>query len=563
VRLWLARVRNLFGGTGRLAALATAIAVAQTVLLVPVAVIVRDVFDVQIPAGNSGRIALAGVIILALYLMSAVLSVLGRGLSARVVKRTTATLRNRLLERLYLLPRSWHDRHGTAKVLSLVVSDSERVDRMVDEFVSRAYPAAIVSVALAVVGVALSPLLFGLVLLGLPIPFLLARRTRRRLRSRIRVWQDAYAEFSSAAQTTLRAMTLTKVHGAEEYELAQRSGEIEALTAAAQSMVWAEGTFMAVMNAVNAMVGSLVLIGGGIAVAEGSTTIGGLLSFYAVMALLLRQLLMLVQATPAILVGFESLRRLDGVLEAEDREPYDGTRRIELEGAISFERVSFAYDREPVVHDLDLEIAKGEHVVITGPNGAGKSTLLSLLLGLYRPASGAIRLDAVPLEELELRHVRQQFGVVLQDPVIFPGTVRENIAYAQPSAPQAAVERAARLATAADFIERLPHGYDTEVGDEGELLSGGQRQRIAIARALLGEPRVLLLDEPTTYLDDRAIGSFLRQIEELPTSPTVLIITHSGEVGAQAGRVIQLREGRVVSDERRAPAPRLVAQRSP
>jgi ABC-type multidrug transport system fused ATPase/permease subunit len=556
------RLASLFGGTGRLAALATALAAAQTAMLVPVALLVRHMFDAEIPAHDTGGIAVTGLLILALYLGSAGLAVLGHGLAARAVKRTTAALRNRLLERLYLLPQSWHDRRNATHLQSLVVSDTEHVDRMVDEFVSRLYPAAVVGIALTVVGLALSPLLFGLVLIGVPVPFLLARAMGSRFRRRVRTWRDAFEALAAATQLSLRALTLTKVHGAEEYELGRRRDEIEALSDAARAMVWAEGAYIVVQNAVSATTGSLVLIAGGIAVADGSMTLGALLSFYAVMALLLRQLATFAQGAPTIVVGFESLARLDELLDAEEREPYHGERRIELTGRIAFERVTFAYESEPVLRDIDLVIAPGERVVITGPNGAGKSTLLSLLIGLYRPGEGRVLLDGVPLGELDLRHARGQMGVVLQDPVIFPGTIRDNIAYAQPGATDAQVEAAARVAAVDRFADDLPAGYDTQVGDEGELLSGGQRQRIAIARAVLARPALLILDEPTTYLDGSAVTSFLAELEELPEEPTVLIVTHSDEVGARAERLISMRDGTIEGDERRVPVARLAARRS-
>jgi ATP-binding cassette, subfamily B, bacterial len=551
-----ARLRSLFGGTARLAALATVLAAAQTALLVPVALLVGHVFDDEIPAHDTAGIAATGALMLALYLASAALALLNHGLATRTITQTTSGLMRRLLEQLYLLPRSWHDRHGTAHVHSLLVQDTGRVELMVEEFVSRLYPAAVIGVALGILALVLSPLLFALVLVGVPLPFALARFTGRRFRGRVRTWQDALERYSAAAQQSLRAMTLTKAHGAERYELERRRAEIDALAEAGQSMVWAQGAYIAVQNAVSAVAGSLVLIGGGIAVSERSITLGELLSFYAVMALLLRQLATLAQGIPSVLIGFESLVRLDEVLEAEEHEPYTGTGKIELSGAIAFERVSFAYEREPVLRELDLSIDPGERVVITGPNGAGKSTLLSLLLGLYRPAGGRVLLDGVPLDELDLRHVRRQMGVVLQDPVILRGTIRDNIAYGERAASPAAIEAAARLATAADFVETLPAGYETQVGDEGELLSGGQRQRIAMARALLGEPAVLLLDEPTTYLDERAIEAFLERLDELPDAPTVLMVTHSDHALSFAGRVVELREGRVTLDEQRLRAAR-------
>jgi ABC-type multidrug transport system fused ATPase/permease subunit len=559
--VWARRLKGLFGETGRLALLATVLAAGQTALVIPIALLIQRVFDNQIPAHNSSGIATTGVIILALYLGSATLALLNHGLATRTVKQTTAALRRRLLERLYLLPRSWHDRHGNAHVHSLIVQDTERADRMIDEFVSRIYPAAVVGVALAILGLVLSPLLFGLMLIGVPVPFVLGRLLRTRLRGRVRTWQQAFDDYSAATQQSLRAMTLTKVQGAERYEVERRRREIETLAEASQSMVWAEGAYIVVQNTVNAVAGSVVLIGGGIAVAEGSMTLGALLSFYAVMALLLRQLLAFAQGMPTVLIGVESLLRLDELLATEEREPYSGRRKIALQGGMTFERVSFAYGREPVMREVDLSIEPGARVVITGPNGAGKSTLLNLLLGLYRPSDGRVLLDGVELAELDLRHARRQIGVVLQDPVIFPGTIRENIAYAEPGATEAALEAAARVATAADFIETLPDGYETEVGDDGELLSGGQRQRIAIARALLGQPALLILDEPTTYLDDSAIAAFLERLDELPEAPTVLMVTHSAAIAARADRVIEMREGRITADELRpAPAPRLAGQ---
>jgi ABC-type bacteriocin/lantibiotic exporter with double-glycine peptidase domain len=156
--------------------------------------------------------------------------------------------------------------------------------------------------------------------------------------------------------------------------------------------------------------------------------------------------------------------------------------------------------------------------------------------------------DGIPYGELDIRNLRRQIGVVLQDPVLLPGTIRENIAYASPDAPESAVQAAAAAATADDFIAALPEGYATPVGDEGVGLSGGQRQRIAIARALVGAPALLILDEPTTYLDDDAVHTLMDRLLALPQSPTVLLITHDPHVAAYGERVVELRDGRVVSD---------------
>src|SRR3954447_11214852 len=197
-----------------------------------------------------------------------------------------------------------------------------------------------------------------------------------------------------------------------------------------------------------------------------------------------------------------------------------------------------------------MVIEPGEWVALVGPNGAGKSTIVNLMLGLYRPDEGAVLADGVAFDGVDIHSLRRRIGVVLQDPPLFPGTVRDNIAFGEPDATDEAVSRAATAATAARFIEELPLGYDTPVGDEGELLSGGQRQRIAIARALLREPRLVILDEPSTSLDRHATDALLQNLRSLPEAPAVLLVTHDDVVARTAERTIAIRDGRIVEPQR-------------
>jgi ABC-type bacteriocin/lantibiotic exporter with double-glycine peptidase domain len=278
-------------------------------------------------------------------------------------------------------------------------------------------------------------------------------------------------------------------------------------------------------------------------------TIGGLLGFYAVLALLLRQLQLIGTSAQDVMLGLESIERIERFLALPSEEPYEGgTRTIGFAGSIALEDVTFGYGGEPVIRGMSLAFRSGERVAVVGPNGAGKSTLVSLVMGIHRPQSGRVLADGVAYEELDMRAFRRQVGVVLQDPVILPGSIRDNIAFGRPAATDDEVRAAAAAATAAAFIERLPARYETKVGDEGVGLSGGQRQRIAIARALLAEPALLLLDEPTTYLDDEAVPALMDNLERLPRAPTVVLVTHDPHAAAQADRVIELRDGRVVAD---------------
>jgi ABC-type multidrug transport system fused ATPase/permease subunit len=407
----------------------------------------------------------------------------------------------------------------------------------------------VVAGALAVVAVVLSPTLSVSLLIVLPASLAAGHLLARRSRARANTWAGASHAFSSDVQLTLRGATVTKVGGAKAEEVARLAAGARDLATRARALEKARAAHAAVQAGIGAVAGSVVLAVGGVAVAHGSLTLGDLLAFYALLAILIRQLHVVGTGASTVMMGGEALKRLEHLLATPAEDPYsDGTTRVAFRGGIEVESVTFGYSDTPVLLDVNLSIQPSEHVAILGPNGAGKSTLVSLVVGLYRPEAGRVLADGIPFDELDMRDLRHQIGVVLQDPVLFPGTVRSNIAHGRPDATDDEVRTAAAAATASGFVERLPAGYDTVVGDEGIGLSGGQRQRIAIARALLGRPALLLLDEPTTYLDEAAVTALMANLDELPRAPTVVIVTHDPHAAAHAHRTVELRDGRVAPD---------------
>ena len=539
---------RLFAGFRRLLAVTVAVSVAQGMLLVPIAALVARVFDHQIPHRQAGGVAVSGLLILGLYVASAGLGLLTRYISLKINKGAVARLRVMLIERLYTLPKAELDRASRGRLQSIVVQDSERVDVMSNAIIALLLPAIVVALGLTVVALVLSPVLTATLLAVVPIMLAANRRLSGRIRAHTRRWQRAFDAFAMATTLGLRAMPLTKVHGAEQLEVERQSGLVEELSSAGLQMAWTGGAFSVLQGSVSAAAGVIVLIVGGWSTARGDMTIGNLLGFYAVAVLLLRQVSTILNTIPAVLSGYESVVRLNELLDRDAREPYTGTRIVDFAGTVVLDGVSFSYGAEPVLRDVDLVIDAGEEVAIVGPNGAGKSTLASLLLGLYRPTEGQLLADEVPFEEVDITSLRRSMGVVLQDPVIFPASVRENIAYGRPDATESEIRQAAEWATAVEFIEALPQGYATPVGDEGVLLSGGQRQRLAIARALLARPKLLVLDEPTTHLDDAAIGRLMANLRELPGSPTIVAISHDPKIEAWAERVIHLRDGQLAPE---------------
>ncbi len=539
---------RLFHDSRRLLGITITLSVLQAFALIPIARLLQRVFDKQIPHHDADAVAITAGLILLLYAANAGLGLWTRYISLKVNKHAVARLRLMLTERLYALDRAELDRSSAAMLQSIVVQDTERVDVMTNSIIALLMPAVIVSMGLTVAALLVSPLLFAALLTVVPIMVGINRLLTPVMRRRTRRWQRIFDEFAAATALGLRAMSLTKVHAAEQIEIERRSRLVRGLAEAGREMAWLGGAYGIVQQAISACAGVIVLVVGGWATSRGELTTGELIGFYAIAVLLLRQLSPLISGVPAVVIGYESMVRLDRLLQAGGGEPYSGTKVIDFDGSLTFDGVSFGYDRRPVLLEVDVTIAAGERVAIVGPNGAGKSTLVSLLLGLYRPGAGQLLASGVPFDELDMPSFRRAIGVVLQDPVIFPGTVGENIAYGRPHATEADIRHAAAWATAAEFVEAFPQGYATPVGDEGVLLSAGQRQRVAIARALMAWPALLVLDEPTSHLDDAAIDRLLRNLSELPRSPTIVAISHDPAIEAWAEQVIHLRDGRIMNE---------------
>ncbi len=482
----------------------------------------------------------------------------GRGyLLSYTGTRIVSDLRVRLYAQLQRLSLAFYDERRTGEIMSRVTADTTLVQTVITNnllsLIQQVFTLAAVVVIvlvtdwrLALVALAAAPLL---VVTGI----LVGRRTRELSRQA----QEQLAEASTVLEETLSAVRVVKAFGRERYETGRyaaavgRSFDVSIAAARLRSL------FEAVMTTAGFGAVAVVLWFGGHEVLAHRLTPGGLISFLFYLVMLIGPLQSLAslynefqQALGGATRIFELLDTVPEVVDAPDAYPLPPVR-----GHIEVRDLSFAYGAggqgggaagPPVLDGVSLAAAPGRTVALVGPSGAGKTTLISLLPRFYDPTAGCILVDGHDIAGVTMESLRAVMAVVPQEPTLFGGTVRENIAYGREGASDAEVERAARAANAHEFIAALPDGYDAVVGERGVKLSGGQRQRIAIARAILKDPRLLILDEATSALDNRSEGLVQEALERLMVGRTTIVIAHRLTTVERADEIIVLDGGRVV-----------------
>ncbi|MGH0036642.1 MAG: ABC transporter ATP-binding protein [Myxococcota bacterium] len=494
--------------------------------------------------------------------VTAVLFPIGAGLyyyQVWILQRINQDLRLDLLGRLQALSLRFHADSRVGDALYRLYQDSAMVTQLIEVMIL--VPLAAIGrqlFCLAVVA-AFDPGLAGVLAIGWPLSLWIAHRLTRPMRVAFRRARESNSHLTSRIQETLVGIRVIKAYGAERYEQARfDESSLSAFAAAFRArnlfaffqvaVFWVIGTAALVATAM-ATLDSRDGVPVAVAVAGFTAWNLGLYSYFKVRV---------GDATNSARDLFKTWGRiqdvtigLDRVFEILDLEPevQDAADAVDLESVrqgVAFRNVSFAYAAgHPVLQKVDFEAGTGTITAIVGPTGSGKTTLLSLLLRLFDPSEGEVRVDGRDLREFTTASVRRQVAVALQENLLFGDTVRENIRYAVPDASEARVRAAARVACADSFIEQLPDGYDTLLGERGTKLSTGQRQRLSIARAVLKDTPVLILDEPTASLDAATELAVLDNLAEWGRERTIFLITHRLSTVRRADRIVFLRNGRI------------------
>jgi ATP-binding cassette, subfamily B, bacterial len=389
------------------------------------------------------------------------------------------------------------------------------------------------------------------VLLMLPVFALMRWRYFEGLRRRNEETRLANERMTGAATEYLGALRLVRVYGEEAQASGRLSESSEEVARARVELIRVSSSFGAFTYSAIKVLSLVVIAGGAILAIHGQITTGAVVAFVAGVPALVTPIQMFAHLSDQYFLGQEAYRSINELLSAPYVDDLRGTKRpAQLRGRIELNRVSFVHQgaEQPALDSITLNIAAGEKVALVGPSGAGKTTLANLILGLYCPSAGSIRIDGIAHDELDLRWLRRRSALVMQESILLSGTVAENLRFAKVDATDEELRRAAQLAHAEEFILKLPLGYETMIGERGATLSGGQRQRLAIARALLRDPIILILDEPTSALDYESERLIQAALANLAKGRTVLTIAHRLSTIRDADRIVCLSDGRIVEE---------------
>jgi ATP-binding cassette, subfamily B, bacterial len=470
--------------------------------------------------------------------------------STWVGERFLLDLRTRMFAHLQNLSLEVFDRRRLGDVLSRLTGDIASIENLVLGGVVDAITFVLRIVVFTGVLLYLRWELALVSLVVAPLFWLAARRFSRLIKQASREKRRRSGSISAVAEESLGNAALVQAYNRQEHEVGRFNREGQGAFAAQMASTRIRGLFSPLINMLE-LAGALIVIGLGTwELSEGRLTLGGLLAFLAYLTQLYSPIRGLSRLTNTIYSASASAERVielldesPAVIEPERARPLGRAR-----GAVAFEGVSYRYGGAAVdaLHDVAFEAEPGETIALVGASGAGKSTAAKLLLRFHDPTGGRVTLDGIDLRELSLRELRDNVAVVLQETLVFHATIRENIAYGRPEASAAEIEQAARAADAHEFVAELPDGYDTVIGQRGRRLSGGQRQRIAIARAMVRDAPVLLLDEPTTGLDAESSERVLEPMRRLMSGRTTIVISHNLLSVREATSIVVLDGGRTV-----------------
>ncbi len=515
--------------------------------------LIRTVVDVGIGENQPDVLAQSAGLLLALTAVQGLLRFGERYLSEKVSQGIAYTMRNQVYRKLQSLSFSYHDRTQTGQLLSRATSDVERLRRATGRAILGLVASIVLLVGSGIMIFRMNLMLAALSMLLMPVIFQTVRRFMQRIHPMWHARQDQVAVLTSRLEQNLRGVSVVRGFAQEPAEIDRFDRQNDTIyrtsmtVARASALTWPFVFLLASASSV------MVLWLGGRLVIGDQLTLGELVAFNSYLMQLMGPMRRLGFIMTGLAESRASAERVFEILDAQSEveDAPDAEELPPMKGEVAFEEVSFSYGYgSEALSDISFRVDPGQIVALLGPTGSGKSTVINLLPRFYEATSGTIRVDGIPVSSVTLESLRRQIGIVLQETMLFGSSIRDNITFGRPDATQEEIETAARAAAAHDFIMAMPDGYDTEVGERGVTLSGGQRQRIAIARALLLDPRILILDDATSSVDTETEQRIQEALAVLMQDRTCFVIAQRVSTVRNADLILVLDHGRLVAQGR-------------
>jgi ABC-type multidrug transport system fused ATPase/permease subunit len=463
-----------------------------------------------------------------------------------VSENSLADVRKAAYEKIIWMPMSFFDNRRVGELMSRITADVGTLSEMFSVTLAELLRQFLTLILGTVLIFFLAPELTAFMLLTFPVLVVLAIIFGKYIRKLSRKTQDQLADTNVIVEESLQSISVVKAFTNEVFELTRYARSLNAVIQVAIRTARARGLFISFI--IFALFGGIVAVGwyGALLVQSGALTTGKLFSFVIYTAFIGGSIAGLGDMFSQLQRSIGASERLLEILEGNDELPPEAIQPIKLNGAVAFSNVSFSYPTRidyKVLRDLDFTIRPGEKIALVGPSGSGKSTIINLLMRFYPVGTGRIMADGKDISDYNLTAYRKNIGIVPQEVILFGGTIRENIGYGKTDATPEDIREAARKANALEFIEGFPEKFETIVGERGVKLSGGQRQRIAIARAILKDPAILILDEATSSLDAQSEVLVQQALEKLMEGRTTIIIAHRLSTIKKVDRIFVIKDG--------------------
>lgn len=498
------------------------------------------------PEGFVFRILIDAVIFAVMLIQNIPTHMWNASINDKMLRNTSAGIKSSVIRKLQRLSITYHKEMEGGKIQSKFLRDIDSVDMYYRNIVQVVIPNVIGAVISVGIALYKSPLVTIFFVAIVPLNVINTMLFSKKMRVTNSAFRQENEKMSSKLMTMLQMLTLTKSHGLETVETVEMQKRIDSVTQAGLKLDKTNAYFGSLTWVISNLLSGVCLFFCVFLAIKDIISIGEVTLFQSLFGSINGSVLTLINAYPALASGREAVGSLSEIMRAEDMESAGGNRVLPaIDGQVDFDNVSYRYpdgDKD-VIKDFNLHVSSGECIAVVGSSGSGKSTIINLLIGLLEPTQGHILVDGVPLDEISRQTYRHFISVVPQNSILFSGTIRENITYGLNNYSEEELQKAVVDADISEFLPSLPGGLDAQVGEHGDKLSGGQKQRICIARALIRNPRILIMDEATSALDNVAEYHVQKAVNRLVKARTTFIVAHRLSTIRNADRIVVMENG--------------------